>query len=285
MDLARGLKTLKNFAFYSIIGIQKSPGICAGHSTIKAAEVLGIFSLVLPMTFVATMAKLVITFICLQRTRQPEHSINHGYRTVPPNLARSHGFYACPETGKGKSCGWERDFWCAKWDCVTLNDGDWRWPVTKKDAVKFSYVNQGIPRHVTMALYKDKACDRRDQDWVRVQFTETGKKTEASRWINRLTWGLAYYKYGGHEGSTLTIKLAVSTPSSIFIGPNPVVHLQQPVIHPQKPSNQNKDLGQRDEKMSTGRMPVPHARLSSPRGALAGTNGHIHQPTTGTHAI
>nr|XP_036874378.1 MLV-related proviral Env polyprotein-like isoform X1 [Manis javanica]XP_036874380.1 MLV-related proviral Env polyprotein-like isoform X1 [Manis javanica] len=216
-------------------------------------------------------------FFCLRQ-------INHSYRTVPPNLARSHGFYACPETGKGASCGAGRDFWCAKWDCVTSNDGDWRWPVTKKDAVKFSYVNQGIPRHVPMALYKDKACDRRDQDWVRIQFTEMGKKTEVSCWIKGLTWGIAYYKYGGHEGSNLTIKLAVSTPSSVFIGPNPVVRLQQQVIHPQKPSNQNKDLGQRDEKMLTGRTPAPHAWLSSPRGTLGGTDSHICQPTAGTHA-
>ncbi|KAI5155836.1 Leucine Zipper Tumor Suppressor 3-Like [Manis pentadactyla] len=124
----------------------------------------------------------------------------------------------------------------------------------------------------------DKSCDRRDQDWVRIQFTKTGKKTEVSRWIKGLKWGIKYYKYGGHgehEGSILTIKLAVST-SSTAIGPNPV-------IHPQTPSIQDKGLGQRDEKMSTGCMPVPHARLSSPRGALAGTDGHIRWPTAGTH--
>ncbi|KAI5126013.1 T-Cell Surface Glycoprotein Cd5 [Manis pentadactyla] len=144
----------------------------------------------------------------------------------------------------------------------------------KQDAVKFSYVNQGIPRHVPM----DKACDRRDQDWVRIQFTETGKKTEVSRWIKGLKWGIKYYKYGGHgehEGSVLTIKLAVSSPSTA-VRPNPVTN-------PQTPSIQDKGLGQRDEKMSTGRTPEPHARLSS-RGALAGTNSYIRRPTTGTHA-
>ena len=70
------------------------------------------------------------------------------------------------------------DFFCASWDCVTSNDGDWRWTVTKIDSVKFTYVNKGIPHHQPMALYKTKACDRRDQDWVRVQFTEMGKNTE-----------------------------------------------------------------------------------------------------------
>nr|XP_036856122.1 MLV-related proviral Env polyprotein-like [Manis javanica] len=156
-------------------------------------------------------------FFCLRQ-------INQGYRTlwglgpyVP--LASAQGFYACPEAGKGESCGWG-PFWCARLDC-------------------------GIPRHVP----RDKACDQ-DRDWVRIQFTEKGKKTEVSRWVNGLTWGIKYYKSWGHEeeGSTLTIKLIVSAPTP---SPNAAVGPNQVKI-PQKPSNQNKGLGQKDKKMSTG---------------------------------
>ena len=94
-----------------------------------------------------------------------------------------------------------------------------------------------------MSIYKTKACDKTDQDWVRVQFTETGKNTEVSRWINGLAWGMVYYKYGGHAGSTLIIKLTVSTPTAP-VGPNPF-------INPQKPSIQDKGLSKKDEKMPT----------------------------------
>ena len=118
-------------------------------------------------------------FFCLRR-------INQGYRTLwglgpytPPDSAQ--GFYACPKTGESDACGWG-PFWCASLDCVTSNDGGQKWPVKKRNAVKFSYVNQDVPRHVP----RDKACDR-DRDWVRIQFTEMGKNTEVSHWINGLT--------------------------------------------------------------------------------------------------
>lgn len=188
-------------------------------------------------------------FFCLRR-------INQGYRTLwglgpytPPDSAQ--GFYACPKTGESDACGWG-PFWCASLDCVTSNDGGQKWPVKKRDAVKFSYVNQDIPWHVP----RDKACDW-DRDWVRIQFTEIGKNTEVSRWINGLTWGIKYYKSWGHEeeGSTLTIKLTVSAPTpapNAAVGPKQVTTPQILV------------LGQKDKKMLTGTPAPEPIRESGP---------------------
>lgn len=44
--------------------------------------------------------------------------------SIPPNQIRSYGFYCCPEHNKQTICGGPASHYCAKWSCVSSNDGD-----------------------------------------------------------------------------------------------------------------------------------------------------------------
>ncbi|XP_052494354.1 MLV-related proviral Env polyprotein-like [Budorcas taxicolor] len=56
---------------------------------------------------------------------------------------RKVGFYACPghQRENIKTCGGMVSRYCKSWDCVTSNDGYWKWSVTKPDLINMSFVN------------------------------------------------------------------------------------------------------------------------------------------------
>jgi hypothetical protein len=70
--------------------------------------------------------------------------INPAYRATAPDSARRYGFYACPGHQKSKDCGGIQYSFCKSWACVTSNDGEWKWGVSKPDLLKFAFVN-GVP--------------------------------------------------------------------------------------------------------------------------------------------
>jgi hypothetical protein len=70
--------------------------------------------------------------------------INPAYGATPPDDARRYGFYACPGHQKSKDCGGIQYSFCKSWACVTSNDGEWKWVVSKPDLLKFAFVN-GVP--------------------------------------------------------------------------------------------------------------------------------------------
>lgn len=100
---------------------------------------------------------------------------------------------------------------CRRWSCVTSNDRDWKWSAFPQDWVKFSFVNSGPGKYKIMELYKDKSCSPSDLDYLKVSFTEKGKRENIQKWINGMSWGIVFYKYGGGAGSTLTIRLRIET--------------------------------------------------------------------------
>uniref|UniRef100_A0A8D0S5C6 Envelope glycoprotein n=1 Tax=Sus scrofa TaxID=9823 RepID=A0A8D0S5C6_PIG len=156
--------------------------------------------------------------------------INPAAKSTPPNLVRSYGFYCCPGTEKEKYCGGSGESFCRRWSCVTSNDGDWKWPISLQDRVKFSFVNSGPGKYKVMKLYKDKSCSPSDLDYLKISFTEKGKQENIQKWINGMSWGIVFYKYGGGAGSTLTIRLRVETGTEppVAVGPNKVLAEQGP---------------------------------------------------------
>jgi hypothetical protein len=70
--------------------------------------------------------------------------INPAYKPTAPESARRYGFYACPSHKKNKDCGGIQYSFCKSWACITSNDGEWKWGISKPDLVKFAFVN-GVP--------------------------------------------------------------------------------------------------------------------------------------------
>jgi hypothetical protein len=68
--------------------------------------------------------------------------INPAYKAAAPDIARRWGFYACPGHQKNKDCGGIQYSFCKSWACVTSNDGDSKWAVSKPDLLTFAFVNE-----------------------------------------------------------------------------------------------------------------------------------------------
>jgi hypothetical protein len=111
---------------------------------------------------------------------------------------------------------------CKSWACVTSKDGEWKWGISKPDLVKFAFVN-GVSWGCRIPSPTHK-CQPTDTDRIKVTFTHSGKE-DTSGWIQGKVWGLVFYKYGGHSGSTVVIRLKVQPmgPPSKMVGPNKVL--------------------------------------------------------------
>jgi hypothetical protein len=120
-------------------------------------------------------------------------------------------------------------------------------------------------------------CRPTDLDRIKVTFTDSGKG-DTPRWIQGRRWGLVYYKYGGHSGLIVVIRLKIEPigPPPKTVGRNKVLKpphaelpLQPPLQsrttsappHPRTKANV-KTLGL----LSTGspRERHPHAMLGAP---------------------
>jgi hypothetical protein len=156
--------------------------------------------------------------------------LNSAYKSAAPEQARCDGFYACPGHKISKDCGGMQFFFCKSWACVTSNDGNWKWGVSKLDLVKFAFVNKGVLWGTKKPL-PTQECRPTDLDRIKVTFTDSGKR-DTPGWIQGRRWGLVYYKYGGHSGSTVVIRLKVEPigPLSKMVGPNKV--LKPPYVEP-----------------------------------------------------
>jgi hypothetical protein len=129
----------------------------------------------------------------------------------------------CPSPGKkSRDCGLIQHSFCKSWACVTSNDGEWKWRVSRPDLIKFAFVN-GVPWG-RRPLLPTHGCQPTDTDRIKVTFTGDGKR-DTPRWIQGKLWGLVFYKYGGHSGSTVVIRLKVETMGtpSKMVGPNKVL--------------------------------------------------------------
>ncbi|XP_075855812.1 negative regulator of P-body association isoform X1 [Microcebus murinus] len=158
------------------------------------------------------------------------------------------GFFACPGFRSPKDnrrCGGIANHYCAEWDCVTTNDGEWKWQVE--------------PRLVEMSYVQPCTRDRYAEDCnlIRVKFTEEGKRDK--RWITGLSWGICLYRRP-YLCSLMYIKLKV-TLLPVAVGPNQVLH-PRPVtvwpgpVAPRTPSN-------------TGIPQTQPTGTGSPRGSLS----------------
>lgn len=130
-----------------------------------------------------------------------------------------------------------RSYYCAKWNCVTSNDGDWKWNSgNAPDMVKFSFQNVGPGRYGVdpIPLYRWRECRPSDLDRVRIQFSDMGKTNGTRTWMRGKRWGVVFYGYTGSlkTGSTITIRLSISTPPPQPVGPNPVMVKKPPIRHP-----------------------------------------------------
>lgn len=173
--------------------------------------------------------------------------INSAYRPTAPNLARSYGFYACPgpigptprmlpldlQAKKYPRCGGIQHSFCKNWACVTSNDGDWKWAVSRSDSIRLAFVNRGKPKGAAVPLLRGP-CSPQDSDRIRVQFTDQGKRERIDHWVQGKQWGMVFYKYGGHAGSIIIIKLKIENPQTYPVGPNFVLPNQKP-SEPRRP--------------------------------------------------
>lgn len=141
--------------------------------------------------------------------------------SIPPNQIRSYGFYCCPEHNKQTICGGPASHYCAKWSCVSSNDGDWKWDSEyTHDRATFSFENSGPGRYVIIEPYRRLDCRPADLDRIRIEFTDTGKNYDTQAWMRGMRWGIVFNGYNNKPGSSVMVRLSLSSPPAQPIGPN-----------------------------------------------------------------
>nr|ABM65597.1 envelope glycoprotein [Sus scrofa] len=160
----------------------------------------------------------------------------------------------------GKHCGNPRDFFCKQWNCVTSNDGYWKWPTSQQDRVSFSYVNtytsSGQFNYLTWIRTGSPKCSPSDLDYLKISFTEKGKQENILKWVNGMSWGMVYYGGSGKQpGSILTIRLKINQlEPPMAIGPNTVLTGQRPPTQGPGPSSNITSGSDPTESNSTTKM-------------------------------
>lgn len=188
--------------------------------------------------------------------------LNSGYSSTQPTLARRYGFYACPFTHNFKKCGSMADGYCKKWDCVTSNDGEWKWRVTKPDSVRFSFVN--APVYGRWLPQAKQPCSPDNLDFVRVSFTE--RAFTQSGWVTGLSWGLVFWDYGSHVPSILIIKQQLESLPTQSLGPSPILKAPPPLLP--SPSPYTPPPPKSSQASSNSSLPFLTSSSSAPKDPL-----------------
>lgn len=158
-----------------------------------------------------------------------------------PNQIRSYGFYCCPEHNKQSVCGGPAAYYCAKWSCVSSNDGDWKWDSEYTlDRATFSFANSGPERYVPMTPYGRIDCRPADLDRVLIKFTDNGKNYDVKAWIKGMRWGVVFNRYGSKPGSSVMVRLSLSSPPAQPVGPNVLADTPPPDMTPIPTDTENR---------------------------------------------
>nr|BAN63358.1 envelope glycoprotein [Koala retrovirus] len=126
-------------------------------------------------------------------------------------LAQSQ-FYVCPRDGRSLSeawrCGGFESLYCKEWGCETAGTAYWQ-PRSSWDLIT---VGRG---HPTGTCERTGWCNP-----LKIEFTEPGKRFR--NWLQGRTWGLRFYETG-HPGVQLTIRLLITSPPPVVVGPDLVL--------------------------------------------------------------
>ena len=98
------------------------------------------------------------------------------------------GSIAAQAQRKGNTVGGSGESFCRRWSCVTSNDGDWKWPISLQDRVKFSFVNSGLGKYKVMELYKDKSCSPSDLDYLKTIYKKATQTIFALQGTSGKVW-------------------------------------------------------------------------------------------------
>ena len=102
-------------------------------------------------------------------------------------LSAEVGFCACPghKRDRIKTCGSMQSRHCKAWECVTSNDGWWKWSVARpSDLVTKTFVNP-----ITSDMWNKRFTGNcPDCDLIKVSFTSEGQRD--IRWTSGLIWGI-----------------------------------------------------------------------------------------------
>nr|BAN63360.1 envelope glycoprotein [Koala retrovirus] len=127
-------------------------------------------------------------------------------------------FYVCPRDGRSLSearrCGGLESLFCKRWGCETAGTAYWQ-PRSSWDLIT---VGRGYPT--------GRTCEH--TGWcnpLKIEFTEPGKQSR--NWLQGRTWGLRFY-VTGHPGVQLTIRLVITSPPPVLLGPDSVLAEQGP---------------------------------------------------------
>ena len=92
-------------------------------------------------------------------------------------------------------------FYCAAWVCETSVSTSWL-GASKEDLVSFTHTTSG-------------------ESEITITFTEKGKKVN---WLTGNIWGLRLYNPGGEDiGILFTLRIVITPPMTMALGPNPVL--------------------------------------------------------------
>lgn len=141
------------------------------------------------------------------------------HRSDSASFINYQGFFSCPGHTQDHRCGGQSVFFCASWDCVSNNDGGWKWTSPKtKDLIKIQW-----GRHIPFGHYKGPTnqdpcsphCGK-----LNVSFTNEGRQDR--RWLTGLQWGIHLY-FAGYPGAIMQVKVSHEPIQLQSIGPNPVL--------------------------------------------------------------
>ena len=133
---------------------------------------------------------------------------------------RGSGYARATRGPNGRLVGGAQDYFCKSWDCVTSDDGPWRWEVGNRDLLNFSFAKP-TPRALGDPTFEcEESCNYAQ---VKVRFNRKKAKKERA-WISGLSWEIQTRMVAGTQiyGEIIIISQILEPMQIHSIGPNPM---------------------------------------------------------------
>uniref|UniRef100_A0A5F9CM21 Envelope glycoprotein n=1 Tax=Oryctolagus cuniculus TaxID=9986 RepID=A0A5F9CM21_RABIT len=182
-------------------------------------------------------------------------------------------FYVCPKDGRRQDqtfrCGGPESLYCKAWGCETSGAADWG-PSSAWDwiTVQCNYTPEGLDQCTPLLLRGSRSnscgstspCARSPTcNPLNITFTTSGKQyATLSSWIKGRIWGLRYYVSGTDPGFWFKIRLRITSPDPLPVGPNRALAPAYWPSHPQP------EMTKQPTSKGTGTPALTSMRTSSP---------------------
>ncbi|XP_062036246.1 LOW QUALITY PROTEIN: MLV-related proviral Env polyprotein-like [Lepus europaeus] len=150
-------------------------------------------------------------------------------------LTLQDGIYVCPGSHRPREthyrCGWVPHY-CGSWGCETTGDVHWK-PSSKWDYILVKRTNP--PRRTygspdQWPLHSQCGSTSQRKGWcnpLEISFTQAGQQAPWSTMGRGFEWSLCLYQDGRDSCLNFRLKLQITSPSKMAVGPNKILTKQK----------------------------------------------------------